>query len=336
MLETLVGSSLFCRTRRLGRRWWMTPAVAAAVVAAGGCGQPAPAEPPLRVLKLTTGPVGGGFYPLGRQLALRLNERLPDMQLEAVVSAGAVANVEAVRHGHADLALTFSDVAYLGFSGRLEPAFEPMQDIRGIAVLQLTPVALAVRQGVTISSPAGLRGRSVSVGPRKTGTALTAELIMEAFGLDESNYQPVWLDFSEAAEQLLSGQLDAMFINAIDQAESLIAATEGGARLVAIEGPPVERLRSEYPFLRPTLIARDLYPAMPSSTRTLGVDGLLICRSNLPDDLIYRLTKEFVEVFPELSLVGQASRMNLDLAPATPIPLHPGAARYYRERSLLR
>ena len=307
-----------------------------AVIACVACGSPETPERGRQVLKLTTGPEGGGFYPLGRQLAEALNERLVDTEVRAVVSDGAVANVQAIQNGAADLALTFADVAYLGFSGRLDGSTEPMIHLRGVAVLQLTPVALAVRPGLSIKSPSELRGRSVSVGPPGTGTALTATLILDAFGLDRSTIQIETLGFREAAQRLLQGRLDAMFDNAINQAASLKEATEGGATLVAIEGAPVESLRRDYPFLRPTSIPRSLYPAIPHPTHTVGVNGLLICRSDLPDDLIYQLTKEFFHVLPTLPLVREAPRMSLDLAPATPIPLHPGAARYFRERELLR
>ena len=308
------------------------------IAVAGGvaCGRAEGPQSTPRVLKLTTGPEGGGFYPLGRQLAEALNARLGDTELRAVVSAGAVANVEAIQNGTAELALTFADVAYLGFSGRLDRSTGPLMHLRGVTVLQLTPVALAVRPGLSIKSPAELRGRSVGVGPPGSGTALTATLILGAFGLDESTVRIETLGFSDAAQRLLEGRLDAMFDNAINQAASLKEATEGGATLVPIEGAVVEGLRRDYPFLRPTSIRAQSVPAFPRATHTVGVDGLLICRSDLPDDLVYRLTKEFFNVLPTLSLVGEARRMNLDLAPATPIPLHAGAARYYRERELLR
>ncbi len=298
-----------------------------------GCSEP-PIEQALpQILTLMTGPEGGGSDPLGRRVVSALNEQMDDVQLRAMSSAGAVANVQAIESGDADLAITFADVAYLGYSGRLDPSMAPLTSIRGITVLHLTPVALAVREGLVIESPAELRGLSVAVGPLGSGTALTAQLILDAFGLDASQVEIRTLGFSEAARQLRLGELDAMFDNAIYQAESLIEATEAGARLVNVEGPFVSRLRSEYPFLRPAIIPVGLYPSLPGSTHTVGVDGLLIGRNDLPDDLVYDVTREFFNVLPRLSLMGE---VDLDFAPATTIPLHPGAARYYRERELFR
>jgi TRAP-type uncharacterized transport system substrate-binding protein len=73
------------------------------------------------------------------------------------------------------------------------------------------------------------------------------------------------------------------------------------------------------------------------STRTIGVDSILVCRRELDEGLVYELTKFFFQALPTLSFSQDALRsMDLEQAPATPIPLHAGAARYYRERELMR
>jgi hypothetical protein len=130
----------------------------------------------------------------------------------------------------------------------------------------------------------------------------------------------------------LSGELDAMFDNAISRSESLKRATDAGATFVPIEGAAVDRLRGDYPFLTATVISREFYG---TSVHTLGVDGVLICRSDLDEPLVYELTKQ---LFLSLKSLGRGPLrfMDVDQAPATPIPLHPGAARYYRERELSR
>jgi uncharacterized protein len=114
-------------------------------------------------------------------------------------------------------------------------------------------------------------------------------------------------------------------------------AARAGARLMPLAGPPIERLRHDYPFLRVTVIPRDAYPGVVDKVRTIGVDSLLVCRRDLDETLVYDLTRRFFELLPSLSASQGALRfMDLDQAPATPIPLHDGAARFYRERELLR
>jgi TRAP transporter TAXI family solute receptor len=314
--------------------------VAVLVSAAAGLScAPAPAASPYRrtVVRFTTGPLGGGFYPLGEGLARAYASSLPDVKIERFPSGGAVANANAIQQGTADIGFAFSDVAYIAFGGGLGGGSRPYDRLRGIAVLQLTPLHFVVRAGSDIRGITDLRGRRVSVGLPGTGTALTVELVLDAFGLHRSDVQVENLSFDEAARRLVDGSLDAMFDSAIYPAESVEMATQAGARVLPLVGPPIERLRREYPFFRVAAIPRATYPGVPGAVRTIGVDSLLICSRDLDESLVHDLTKAFFEALPSLSSSVDALRfMDLEQSPATPIPLHPGAARFYRERELQR
>ncbi|MBI3264598.1 MAG: TAXI family TRAP transporter solute-binding subunit, partial [Acidobacteria bacterium] len=170
-----------------------------------------------------------------------------------------------------------------------------------------------------------------------SGTALTAGLVLEAFGIGPTAVHTELLPFNDAAVRLVNGTLDAMFDAAVYPTESVQAATRAGARLMSVAGPPIERLRHEYPFFRVAIIPRGAYPGVAQAVHTIGVDSLLVCRRDLPAALVYDLTRRFFEALTLLSSSQDALRfMDLDQAPATPIPLHEGAARYYRERELTR
>jgi TRAP transporter TAXI family solute receptor len=308
-----------------------------AALCAFGC-RPAPLAQaaPIRV-RFSTGTPGGGFYPLGEGLARAYERSLVAVDLQIHPSAGAVANVEAIQRGDADLGFAFADVAYVASVGRLAGASDPFDRLRGIAVLQLTPVQLVVRRDPHIREVADLRGRRIGVGPPGSGTALTASLVLEAFGIGASSVQAETLQFNDAADRLVRGTLDAMFDAAIYPAESVMVATRAGGRIMPLTGAPIEHLRRDYPFLSVTVIPRDTYPGMSSAIRTIGVDSLLICRRDLDETLVYDLTRRFFDALPSLSSsLGALRFMDLDQAPATPIPLHDGAARFYRERELLR
>jgi TRAP transporter TAXI family solute receptor len=314
--------------------------VAGAVVAALCCGAcertPAPIVP-RAIVRFATGTPGGGFYPLGEGLARAYQRSLEAVRFQINPTAGAVTNVEAIQRGDADLGFAFADVTYFAYVGRLGGTSGEFDRVRGIAVLQLTPVHLVVRRDSSIRQVGDLRGRRIGVGPPGSGTALTAGLILQAFGIMDTAVHVEQLQFNDATDHLLKGTLDAMFDTAIYPAASVTAATRAGARLVPIAGPPIERLRHDYPFLRVTMIPRDTYPTVANAVRTIGVDSLLVCRRDLDEGLVYDLTRRFFEALPSLSASQGALRfIDLDQAPATPIPLHDGAARFYRERELLR
>ncbi len=318
-------------------RWIGAICAVDVLLAAGACstGEGARSPQPLRVLRLTTGSPGAGFQPLGDALARTYRTAFPHLTVHVIESPGSVRNVEAIQNGEADLGFAFADVAYVAFVGRLHD--KPFARLRGIAVLQLNPLHLLVRAQSPIRDVSGLRGRRVGVGPPGSGTVLTAGLMLRASGIDPESVRTESLQFNEASTQLIAGQLDAMFVNASYPSESVTLATRAGARLLAIEGAAVDRLRHDYPFLRLTAIPAGTYPGHPRPVHTIGVDNLLVCHSDLDEDLVYELTKSFFGGLPALASEQTSLRlMDFSQGPATPIPLHDGAARYYRERELFR
>ena len=287
-------------------------------------------------MRVITGTPGGGAQPLAESLAALYRHRVPNLDVEIEPSPGAVANAEAIQRGDADIGFVFADVTYTAFVGRLGEA-EPFGRLRAIAVLQIPAVHLVVRPDLRIRDVAGLRGRRVGVGPVGSGTALTAEMVLGAVGLSRTDIRAEGLSFDEGARRMIGGTLDAMFDDAIYPAEAIRTVTAAGGRLVPITGPSIEQLLRRYPFFRATTIPPGSYPRTTDPTPTIGLDSVLVCRRDLDDDFVYELTRLFFDVLPTLSSSQPAlSFMDLDRAPAAPIPLHDGAARYYRERELMR
>jgi uncharacterized protein len=217
--------------------------------------------------------------------------------------------------------------------GQLDSASGPFSRLRGLAVLELAPIHLVARAGSGIRDVAGLRGRRVGVGVPGSGTALTAGLVLKTFGVEEGSIRAERIRNKEAVPRLLDGTLDAMFVSGRDPVESVTDATRAGARLLPLHGVAIDRLRHDYPFFRTTITAGGSYPGHGQPIPTIGVDNLLVCRSDLSESLAYDLTRGFFEALPSIAALRL---LDLEEAPATPIPLHEGAARYYRERELSR
>jgi len=114
--------------------------------------------------------------------------------------------------------------------------------------------------------------------------------------------------------------------------DPVVRALQGGARLLDIDGPEIDRLRVYYPLLRRMVIPQGTYPAQKAPVHTIGVDLLLVCRADLDVTLAYELTRAYFEDTPE----DIRYQIDPQRAPAVVIPLHPGAARYYREREVRR
>jgi len=265
---------------------------------------------------------------------------LPDLRFEMVVDSGrargSLTNVMALHDGTADLTTGLSDVAYAAYTGRLGDG-KRFDQLRGVAVLELTPLHIVVRGDAPIHGVEDLRGRSINAGSRAGGTPITAERVLGAMGLSRTDVSLEWLMFTPAAERLIAGSLDAMFVTQGYPAESVLAATRAGARLLGLTEREIQRLRIDYPFLRAALIPAGTYPGQRHAVRTLGIDTLLMCRAGMDDAVVYALTKGLFAALPRLSTRVEALRdLDLDRAAAVPIPLHPGAAQYYREREIAR
>jgi TRAP transporter TAXI family solute receptor len=286
-------------------------------------------------LRMTTGTPGASYYPLGHGLAVAYQHALPDLHVIVDESPGSLRNVEAIQSGSDDIGFAFADTAYLAYVGRLTG--QPFDALRAIALLQLSPVHLVVRRDAEIRDIADLRGRRIGVGPPGSGTASTAELLLREHGLTFRMVHAEPLSMNDAAARLGTGTLDAMFADAGDPADSVTLATRAGARLVPIEGPAVTRLRRNYPFFVPVAIPPDTYPGHSESIHTIGVQNVVVCRRDLDERLVYELTRELFAALPSLSSEQPSlNRIRMADVAATPIPLHAGAARYYRELELLR
>lgn len=307
-----------------------TAALAGLLVAS--CGQ-AVSPPTRRTLRLTTGTPGAWFHPLGRALADAYMAAFPDLDIQVLESQGSVANVDALQRGAADVGLAYADVAYMAYVGRLGDRPQAFTELRGLAVLAIAPVHLVVGAHSAITSASDLRGKRVAVGPAGSGSALTAQIVLRALGIEASAVQVESLQFNDAAARLTAGTIDAFFVTGINPIDAVRTATAAGARLLPLSGPPIDTLRREYPFFRRALVPGGTYPGHPESVHTIGVNNLLVCRRGLDEPTAHGLTRAYFAALPQLSM---PTHMDLEQAPATPIPLHEGAARYYRERELVR
>jgi TRAP transporter TAXI family solute receptor len=293
---------------------------------------------PARVLRFTVGLTGGGpaNRAIGDALTLAYATAEPDVELRLIESPnGSIETVAALQDGETDFGIAAADVSYLAFGGKLDGHPQRFDRLRGIAVLDLARVHLIARAGTNIRSIHDLRGHRVSLGPAGSETRFIADVVLEAFGVDQAALRIAPLSFNAAFDRLAAGDIDALFATLGEPAPMVQAAARAGAKLLPLEGAPVDALRRRFRFLQLTQIASGTYARHDAPIRTIGVEKTLLCRRELSDDDVYRFTSRLFAALP--ALASSLSRIRftaLEYAPATPVPLHPGAARYYREREL--
>ena len=301
------------------------------VACCSACARPS-AAPTRQTIRIGTGSQQGNYYPVGVALARTFAMAMPDVDAEVKVTNGTLSNLDALQSGSVDVAFSYADVAYATYVGGPGDQRKAFTGLRALVLLQLLPVQFVVSDRSPVRDVTDLPGRKVIfVGG---GTNLPAERILRAYGVDpKSILRQQTRSYEDSIEDLSSGKLDAMFVLSRYPVDNVGGALERGSHLVPLAGGPIEQLHRQYPFFRPMLIAGGAYRTQPLPVRTIGVHSLLLCRVNLDEGLVYRLTKALFQ-----SLAAQSNELlwsvDLDRAAATPIPLHPGAARYYREREL--
>jgi TRAP transporter TAXI family solute receptor len=313
---------------------WRCPAIAFVAVAA--CSQPAPPPPADRTIRLAASSASGNFYSDGKAISDAVQAALPHLHIDVLTVGGGIRNVNLLREGKTDLAFSFSNVAYSAYMGEPDTGVPEFRDLRGIAVLNVAPLHLLVGPRSTIKSVSDLRGKRVNPGGPNSGAAEAFKVVARGYGLKPTDIEPVVTGgYDEGVTELVDGRIDAMFVLGDYPSDPVLRAINAGVHLVPIAGPEIDRLRADYQFFVPALIPARGYPGLATAIHTIGVESLLLCRADLAEDLVHDLTQAIFNSQGSATTLAESRHWSdVRQAAATPIPLHPGAARYYREREL--
>jgi TRAP transporter TAXI family solute receptor len=292
------------------------------------CGSELDAEPEatLRYLAFT--------YPraFSSRLSDELSKALPEVKIVPEATAGSLYIVNALNEGNGDFGFAQADVVYMAYRKGIPPEHGPHTNLRAIAVRWVNVVHIVVREDSPIHEVADLRGRRVGVVPPGSSGEQFARTVLEAHGINYSALEIAFHSYEQLADELSRGTLDAAI--AVGAAPAL--KSKPRTRLLPVTRKVTNEMRKNYPFAKPMILPASDWHGL-RDVETVGADSLLICRKDLPEEIVYRIAKAFFEVLPELSRQQpRVAQIDPSDAPATPIPLHPGAARYYRERQILR
>ena len=306
-----------------------------AVVTLGCAGQHAESLTPTRI-RVSVGLKGGYFDAIGQALAETLRAEEQNYSVDVQTTSGAVGSIEAIEHGQSDCGYSYANIAYEAFASRPPDAPASLKQLRSVALVQISPLYFLVGHQSSVRSVADLRGRDVAFGLPESGTFRAAMMVLKAYGLGPQDIRIREESFRDSFASIQQGALDGMFILSGQPSDGVARAAGGGARIVPLVGPEIDRLREQYPFFRPSLIAAGTYPAQDTAVKTVGVETLLLCREDLDAGQVRRVTRAWFIALNRLVNDGLMSEaVSPKVASAVPIPLHSGAADYYRARQLL-
>ncbi len=304
----------------------------------------------LRYFRIGTAATTGTYFQIGGVIANAISKPpgsrdcdrggscgVPGLVAVAQATQGSVENVDAVASGRLESALAQSDVAYWAYSGTgLFKGKPPLTKLRAIAALFPESVHVVVRGDGPIRSFKDLKGKRVGLGEKESGTLADARLILDAAGLSERDLKPDYSRLAVAAAALDHGELDAFFlfggypVPAISELASTIPV-----RLLPVSDDIADRLMKKYRFFAKDTIPGGTYAGIDDATATIGMRSLLVVSSDIPEGLVYDITKALWSD-PARRLLDQGHPMGHRIKLSTALegvvlPLHPGAERFYRQ-----
>lgn len=297
----------------------------------GGCGNGP--EPPLEggELRVATGLDGGVYRVYGRALARVLDRELRPVRTRALETEGSIENLQRLASGRADIGFSLADAALLAVNGR--PPFPRAVKIAALARLYNDYLQIIVRKDSELHSIGDLAGKTVSIGAKRSGTALEARAVLRLPRVLLRGRRAVKmrsLTLQESTAALADRRIDAFFWSGGLPSQAIVdLRNKLPIRLIGLPRGTAKELDPELY----TEASIPQYNGDDGAVNTLLASNLLVVRQDLPAEVAYRITRALFQHQRELEKEHtQAARLNLSSAiSAYPLELHPGALRWYRE-----
>ena len=292
-------------------------------------------------LSIATGGTGGVYYPTGGAYAELINEYMDGYSAVAEVTGASVENVGLVARGDSDMALALADTVFQAYSGtgRFGPEGElpQLENLRALGSAYPNAVHIVTIEGSGITSLQDLAGKRVSVGAPGSGTELSAQTIMSANGITYEDIDEQLLNFNETTDALRDGQIDAGFLSVGPPTSSILSLAETrDINLVPLSEEEIAAAVEADPTFASYTIPGGTYAGQDEDTTTVGTPNVIIVSAELGEEIAYTFVSTLFEHIDEVIAVHPSAN---DTTPefslsSTPIPLHPGALRYFEEQGL--
>ncbi|MFB9267752.1 TAXI family TRAP transporter solute-binding subunit [Bradyrhizobium erythrophlei] len=311
---------------------WMAAAVVAASVLS------APAAQAQQFINVLTGGTSGVYYPLGVAIGKIYGDKIPGVKTQVQATKASVENLVLLQQGRGEIAFTLGDSLKAAWEGDAEAGFKTKLDkLRTIGAIYPNYIQIVATAESGIKTLADLKGKSLSVGAPKSGTELNSRAILAAAGMSYKDMAKVeYLPFAESVDLMKNRQLNATLQSAgLGVASLKDLSTSSEINVVSVPKEAVDKIGP--PFVS-VVIPANTYTGQDKDVPTAAVVNYLVTSSAVSDDLAYQMTKLIYESLPELANAHAAGKeIKLEAAATgSPVPLHPGAIRYYKEKGLIK
>ena len=307
-------------------------AMTAAALAAGV------AQAQMKTIAIGTGGTGGVYYPIGGALANLLSKNMPNMQATAQVTGGSVDNLKLIGSGQSEIGFSMADAAVDALNG--EDKFKSGKvPLRTLMVLYPNIMHVVSIEGTGVEKMADLKGKRVSTGAPGSATEVMAFRVIEAAGLDkDKDIKRERLSVAESVNALKDRKIDAFFwVGGLPTAGVTDLAATPGVKIKMIDHTEVvAKMNAKYNNLySPAVIKAGTYPGQDKDNQVSAVWNILVTGDKMSDQEAYDIVKLIVDKKADLVAVHQdAASFSVEnqIVANTPVPWHPGAAKFFKER----
>ena len=290
-------------------------------------------------INVLTGGQSGVYYPLGVALSQIFAKDIPNVRATAQVTKASAENLNLLQAGRGELAIALGDSVSNAWKGDEEAGFPKKLDkLRGISGTYNNYIQIVANADSGIKTLADLKGKRVSVGAAKSGTELNARAIFKAAGFSYADLSKVeYLPFGESVELMKNRQLDATLQSA-GLGVSSIRDLATSVKIVVVPVPADVIAKVGDDAYQPTVIPANTYGGQTADVATAAIPNFLVTHSGVSDDVAYQMTKAMYSNLDTLYAAHNAAKAikRENAIKGMPIPLHPGAAKYYKEVGLIK
>ena len=296
-----------------------------------------------KFVTIGTGGVTGVYYAVGGAICRLLNKDRAKHGIRCSVEStgGSAFNINTIQAGELDFGMAQSDVAFNATKGEGQYKSKAFGDMRSVYSVHPEPFTVLARKEANIGKFEDFKGKRFNVGNPGSGTRASMEQYLAAIGWKLGDFSLASeLRADEHGPALCDNKIDGFFY-AVGHPSANIQdpTTTCSAQLVPLTGAAVDKLVAENPYFAKATIPGGMYANNPKGTDTYGVLATLVTSAKVPDASVYELVKATFENFDEFKKLHPAFA-NLDPAKMVKdglsAPLHPGAAKYYKEKGWLK
>jgi hypothetical protein len=311
------------------------------LLALASFGTPAVAQQ--KFVTIGTGGVTGVYYAVGGAVCRLLNKdrKAHGIRCSVESTGGSAFNVNTIKAGELDFGMAQSDVQFQAAKGQGPFKDNAFADLRSVYSVHPEPFTVLARKEANITKFEDLKGKRFNVGNPGSGTRASLEQLIAAMGWKLSDFSlAAELKADEHGPALCDNKIDAFFYGVGHPSANIQdPTTTCGAKLVPITGVVVDKLVADNPYFAKATIPGGMYSNNPNPTQTYGVLATLVTSAKVPDETVYQLVKATFDNFDEFKKLHPAFA-NLDpakmVSDGNSAPLHPGAAKYYKEKGWLK